>query len=121
MGCLDRTAAIRIEFMDDEPNLLLKAAEAPQGRRSPLAITSFVAANLSLAGLLLGNVAPGLVYLFLFFVPAIVTGHLARRAFREHPGAFTNEAMAAYGLAVGYLGLVITLFVVAVLGLGTDG
>ena len=107
--------------MDDEPNVLLKAAETPQGRRSPLAIASFITANLSLAGLLLGNVAPGLVCLFLLFVPAIVTGHMARRAFRKHPGAFTNEAMAAYGLAVGYLGLIITLFVVAVLVLGTDG
>ena len=83
--------------MDDEPNVLLKAAEAPQGRRSALAIASFIAANLSPAGLLLGNVAPGLVYLFLFFAPALVTGHLARRAFRKHPGAFTNEAMATYG------------------------
>ena len=107
--------------MDDEPNVLLKAAEAPQGRRSPLAIASFITANLSLAGLLLGNVAPVLVYLCLLFVPAIVTGHMARRAFRKHPGAFTNEPMAAYGLAVGYLGLIITLFVVAVLVLGTDG
>lgn len=107
--------------MDDEPNVLLKAAETPQGRRSLPAIASFIAANLSLAGLLLGNVAPVLVYLFLLFVPAIVTGHMARRAFRKHPGAFTNEPMAAYGLAVGYLGLIITLFVVAVLVLGTDG
>lgn len=107
--------------MDGKPNVLLKAAEAPQGRRSALAIASFIAANLSLAGLLLGNVAPGLVYLFLFFAPALVTGHLARRAFRKHPGAFTNEAMATYGLAVGYLGLIITLFVAAVLGLGAVG
>ncbi len=106
--------------MDDEPNVLLKAAQTPQGRRSALAIVSFIASNLSLAGLLLGNVAPGLVYLFLFFLPALISGHLARRAFRKHPGAFTNEAMAAYGLAVGYLGLIITLFVAAVSWLGAD-
>ena len=104
--------------MDREDNQLLKAAELPKGRPSALAITSFVAGNLSLAGLVLGKVAPGLVYVFLFFVPAIVAGHMARRAFRKRPGVYKNEAMASYGLAAGYLGLLITAFVLTMLVLG---
>ncbi len=107
--------------MDRETNELLKAADAPKGRASALATASFVAGNLSLAGLVLGVVAPGLVYLFLFFVPAIVAGHMARRTFRKHPGAYKNGAMATYGLATGYLGLLITALVLTMLALGTAG
>ena len=90
-----------VDTMDREDHQPLKASEPPKGRSSALAITSFVAGNLSLAGLVLGKVSPGLVYIFLFFAPAIVAGHMARRAFRKHPGAYKNEAMAAYGLAGG--------------------
>ncbi len=107
--------------MDREDNQLLKAVGPPKGRPSALAITSFVAGNLSLGGLVLGKVAPGLVYIFLFFVPAIVAGHMARRAFRKHPGVYKNEALAAYGLAAGYLGLLITAFVLTILVLGLGG
>ena len=107
--------------MDREDNQLLKAAGPPKGRPSALAITSFVAGNLSLAGLVLGKVAPGLVYVFLFFAPAIVAGHMARRAFSKRPGAYKNEAMATYGLAAGYLGLLITAFVLTMLALGKGG
>lgn len=107
--------------MDREDNQLLKAAEPPKGRPSAFAITSFVAGNLSLAGLVLGKVAPGLVYVFLFFAPAIAAGHMARRAFRMRPGVYKNEAMATYGLAAGYLGLLITAFVATMLVLGTGG
>ncbi len=107
--------------MDRETNELLKAADPPKGRTSALATASFAAGNLSLAGLVLGKLAPSLVYLFLFFVPAIVAGHMARRIFRKHPGAYKNEAMAAYGLATGYLGLLITALVLTVLALGAGG
>ena len=107
--------------MDRDSNELLKATDANKGRVSALATVSFVAGNLSLVGLVLGKIAPALVYLFLFFIPAIVAGHMARRAFRMHPGAYKNEAMATYGLAVGYLGFLITALVLMVLALGAGG
>ena len=86
--------------MDDQKNAFLKAAESPRGRRSALAAISFLTANFSLVGLLAAQFAPVLVYFYLMFVPAIVSGHLARRAFRRQPGMFRNETMATYGLAV---------------------
>ncbi len=46
---------------------------------------------------------------------------MARRAFRKRPSAYRNEAMAAYGLAAGYLGLLITAFVLTLLVLDIEG
>ena len=101
--------------MDDESNVLLKASSGVPAHYSRLALASFVCAVLSIAGLLLGQLLQGAVYLVLFFVPAIVTGHLARRAFRQSPGTFRNESMATFGLSVGYLGLFLNVFVLIAL------
>lgn len=102
--------------MDDDSNVLLKSAQQQQAREdraySRLALASFICANLTLAGLLLGALVYPLVYLFLAFIPAIVTGHLARRQFKRAHGAYRNESMARYGLAIGYLGLFLSLFVI---------
>lgn len=107
--------------MDEQRNVLLEGAESPRGRRSAFATTSFVCANLSLAGLMAAQIVPALVYFYLLFVPAIVTGHLARRAFRKLPGIFRNEAMATYGLAVGYLGFSLTILSLVILARTVDG
>ena len=104
--------------MDENSNLLLKTAGAAGAKRSKVAVVSFASATLSLAGLLLASVVPGFVYLFLFFIVAIVTGHLARRAFRREPGIYTNESWATYGLAIGYLGLVLSLVAISLLIVG---
>jgi hypothetical protein len=98
--------------MDDESNVLLRAAGRGPQRMSRLATASFASAAASMAGLVLGGFSPFITGLFLFFVPAIVLGHLARRAFRSHPGEFRNESMATFGLSVGYLGLFLSLFVI---------
>ena len=107
--------------MDDDRNVLLGDSESPRLKRSSLALASFLCANLSLVGLLAALFIPGLVYLYLLFVPAIVTGHLARRTFRELPGVFRNEAMATYGLVVGYLGLSLSVLALVVLARGMAG
>lgn len=104
--------------MDDNSNLLLKTGGAAGGKRSKLAVASFVSATLSLIGLLLGSVVPGFVFLFLFFILAIVTGHLARRAFRREPGTYANESWATYGLAIGYFGLALSLIAISLLVVG---
>ena len=107
--------------MDDDRNLFLGNSESPRGKRSGYALASFICANLSLVGLMAAQFIPGLVYLYLLFVPAIVTGHLARRAFRKLPGVFRNEAMATYGLAVGYLGLSLSVLALVVLARVSGG
>lgn len=107
--------------MDDGRNVLLKGSESPGEKRSAFAMTSFVCANFSLVGLIAAPFFPALVYLYLLFVPAIVMGHLARRIFRKRPGIFRNEAMATYGLAVGYLGFALTVLSLVILTRGADG
>lgn len=106
--------------MDDESNVLLQATtdSTQPAKFSRAALVSFVCANLTLIGLLLGRLAPGVVYLFLAFVPAVIAGHIARRHFRKEPGLYRNESMARYGLAVGYLGLFLSVFVIAAMIFG---
>ena|SRR5690349_8615915 len=119
--------------MDDDSNILLKAArqagsmpaaspataQVPADSRfSRYALASFVCATLSLAGFVSGNVVPYAPYVFLFFVPAIICGHLARREFRSAPDAYRNTPMATYGLAVGYLGLFLSAFVISAMIFG---
>jgi hypothetical protein len=105
--------------VDDQSNVLLRAAQpAVVVRTSGAATVSFAAAALSLIGLVLGPWVPGVAYAFLFFIPAIVAGHVARRAFRKCPGAYRNEGMATYGLAIGYFGLFLSIFVVSAMIFG---
>lgn len=104
--------------MDEESNLLLNVTSPSGQQRSKLATASFVSGILTLAGLLLGSVVPGLVYLFLFFIVALVTGHLARRAFRKEEGRYTNESWATFGLAMGYLGVALSVVSIAALVAG---
>lgn len=104
--------------MDDKTNLFTQGTVPVEAKPSRLAIASFVSGVLTLAGLVLGNIFPPLVFLFLAFPFAVVLGHLARRAFRRRPGKFSNEAMATYGLTLGYLGLFLTVVVVGAMLLG---
>jgi len=105
--------------MDEQSNVFLKAAQPAQASRfSRFALASFVCANLSLAGLVAGPWVPGAPYAFLCFIPAIILGHLARREFRPAPGAFRNSPMATYGLAAGYLGLFLSVFVISAMLFG---
>jgi len=100
--------------MDDRDNVLLGARAGGQPLTySRLALASFVCAVLSMTGLILAQLEQALVALTLFFIPAIVMGHLARSRFRAKPGAFRNESMATFGLAVGYLVFFLNVFVVA--------
>lgn len=101
--------------MDDESNVLLGTKIGARPPRSLLAIASFVSGCLTLAGLVFGSVVPGMVYAFLFFVPAIVTGHLARRGFRKDGQAHRDERFATFGLSTGYLGLFLSIFVVSMM------
>lgn len=104
--------------MDDRSNVFVRVAGTGPDRYSRIALASFISAVLTMLGLLFGRLAPPIVYLFLCFVPAIVTGHLARREFRLKPGRFRNESMATFGLTVGYLGLFLTIFIVAAIVFG---
>jgi len=104
--------------MDDKSNLLSQARSAPEQRLSIPAVVSFVAGNLSLAGLILGLLFPWMVYLFLGFLPAIVAAHLARRSFRKSPGVYRNESMATFGISIGYLGLSLSIFVIILMASG---
>lgn len=100
--------------MDDRSNVLVRAAgDGNRPRYSVPALASFVCAAIAMAGLLLSQFITGLVYLVLFFAPAIVMGHVARRQFRRAPGVFRNESMATFGLSVGYLCLFLNAFVIA--------
>ncbi len=99
--------------MDDESNVLIRAAGSAPARYSRIALASFICGALSVLGLLLGQFASAFVYLVLLFVPAIVMGHLARRQFRRAPGQYRNESMATFGLSVGYLGLFLNAFTLA--------
>jgi hypothetical protein len=97
--------------MDDKSNVLARAAGGAPAKYSRAALASFVCGVASILGLLLAQLAPGLVYLVLLFLPAILLGHAARRRFRKAPGQYRNESMATFGLAVGYLGLFLNAFV----------
>lgn len=99
--------------MDDQSNVLLRATQPAPQRNSMAASISFGAATFTLAGLVFGRWISGAEYLFLAFVPAIVAGHLARRAFRREPGAYRNEGMATFGLAIGYFGLFLTILLIS--------
>jgi hypothetical protein len=99
--------------MDDRSNALLRAAGRGPDRLSRLAAASFGSGALTLLGLVAGPFSRAIVFLFLFFIPAIVLGHLARRSFRRYPGEFRNESMALFGLWVGYLGLILSVSVIA--------
>jgi len=106
--------------VDDDSNLLARAAQGgtAASKYSRLALVSFLCGMATLAGLLLGNVFQPLVYLFLAFIPAIVTGHLARRRIRHEPEAFRNASMARFGMGIGYLGLLLSLFILGALFFG---
>lgn len=119
--------------MDDDSNILLKAARqsgqnaaaSPSAAQVPadsrfsrFALASFVCATLSLAGLVSGKIVPYAPFVFLFFIPAIICGHLARREFQAAPDAYRNTPMATYGLAVGYLGLFLSIFIISAMIFG---
>ena len=106
--------------MDDESNILLRASGSTPEHYSWLALASFICAVLAVAGLLLAQIADALVILVLMFVPAVITGHLARSQFRRAPRQFRNESMATFGLSVGYLVLFLNAFTLAaMIWLGT--
>lgn len=104
--------------MDDRSNVLLQASQPAPLRTSHAATLSFAAAALSLAGLVLGKWVPGGAYVFLCFIPAIVAGHIARRAFQKSPGAYRNEGMATFGLAIGYFGLFVSILLISAMLFG---
>lgn len=105
--------------MDDQSNVLLRAAQpAAPARLSLAANLSFVFAALSLVAFVLARWVPGVVYGFLLFIPAIVAGHIARRAFQKNPGAYRNEPMATFGLAIGYFGLFVSILVISAMMFG---
>ena len=104
--------------MDDRSNVLLRAAAPPPRVRNVAAMTSFALAAASLAGLVLGPWVPAASYVFLLHLPAIVAGHIARRQFAKRPGAYANESMATFGLAIGYFGLFISVVIVVSMAFG---
>lgn len=104
--------------MDDQSNVLLRASQPAPLRTSRTATASFVFAALSLAGLVSGPWVNGAEYGFLCFIPAIVAGHLARHAFGKSPGAYRNEGMATFGLAIGYFGLFVSIVVISAMIFG---
>jgi hypothetical protein len=112
--------------VDDDSNILVQAAQgdSPPSRYSRLALASFVSGVMTLGGLLLGGLAQPLALLFLAFIPAVVTGHLARGQIAREPGAYRNASMARFGIAVGYFGLLVSVFILGALffgGITIDG
>jgi len=99
--------------MDDRSNVLLRAAQPAPQRSSLAASISFGAATFTLAGLVMGRWIPGAEFAFLAFIPAIAAGHVARRAFQKTPGAYRNEGMATFGLAIGYFGLFVSILLIS--------
>ena len=73
-------------------------------KTSPLAIASLVLGVCSFAGLWC-----------LTGIPAIITGHIARRKIGQSGGALTGDGLALAGLIVGYTGTVMSVFVVLLL------
>lgn len=98
--------------MDDEKNILVKAAEGSETRNSRNAVISFAAANVALFGVVGSLVISWLVYLYFAFPAAIVYGHLGKRDLRREPEKYAGFAMAQYGLMVGYFFLLITALVI---------
>lgn len=74
------------------------------GQQNGMAITSFVLGLLSLAcfGLLAG-------------IPAIICGHVARGRARREPAQYGGAGFALAGLIMGYVSVVVTVFVAATL------
>lgn len=99
---------------DDPSNIFLKHIPQAPTRKSRLALASFICGNVMMIGFILGFAYWPLVALGLFCIPAVVTGHLARRAIRKDPHTFTNAGMATYGLAAGYLGVALNAAAIAV-------
>lgn len=104
--------------MDDRSNVLLHAASPPPRRRNRAAVASFGLAAASLAGLVLGPWVPAAAYAFLLHLPAIVAGHVARRQFAKRPGTYANEAMATFGLAIGYFELFVSVVIIVSMAFG---
>jgi len=86
---------------DDDSNIFFSHIPQAPTRKSRWAIASFVCGNLMLLGLLLGLAYWAFAVLVLLCVPAVITGHLARREIRKDPAAYTNAGMATYGLVAG--------------------
>ena len=78
-------------------------APPPTRQSSPLAVISLVCGILTL---MVGLPAS---------LPAIITGHIARRQIRREPDRYEGDTLALIGLVLGYIGLAITLLVILVL------
>lgn len=54
-------------------------------------------------------------------IPAIITGHIARRRIRQSNGTLSGDGLALSGLILGYLGSAVGLGIVALASLGFVG
>ena len=84
--------------LDTNPAAVVGTAQ----KTSPLAIISLIA---GLAGLI-----------FFGSLIAVICGHIARANIRDSDGALGGEGLALAGLLLGYLGLLITLGFMALVG-----
>ncbi|HTD66520.1 MAG TPA: DUF4190 domain-containing protein [Candidatus Limnocylindria bacterium] len=70
--------------------------------------------GLSITSLVLGILSLGCLYIFAG-LPAIITGHIARRRAKRQPEIYGGAGMALAGLILGYLSILTTIALVAVL------
>ena len=84
----------------------LAASPAAGAQQSGLAITSLVLGILSMVGC---SIVAG--------IPAIITGHMARKRAAQAPGTFGGAGLALGGLIMGYISLAILPFVAIMAGL----
>ncbi|MFP6581346.1 MAG: DUF4190 domain-containing protein [Candidatus Hydrogenedentota bacterium] len=99
--------------MDDEKNILVKAAAGSEKRNSRNAVISFAAANVAILGFFGAQLLQILTVLYLLFPVAILFGHLGKRDLRREPEKYKGFAMAQYGLVVGYFLLLLTVMALA--------
>jgi hypothetical protein len=71
--------------------------------------------NLAVASLVLG-VGSWVALGPLGAVPAVITGHMARKEMRRSPGEAAGEGMATAGLWLGYANLIVTALVLLLFG-----
>ena len=71
-------------------------------------------------GLAIASLVCGILIFFCFFtwIPAIICGHMARGQIRESGGRQSGSEMATIGLALGYIGLGLTVLSVVFIVLG---
>lgn len=71
--------------------------------------------NLAMTSLILGLL--GFLLGFLTGIPAIITGHVARKKIRQSNGILAGDGMALAGLILGYIFTIIPIIIIVIFAL----